>query len=213
MTMCQEGWSEFSGCEGPLKLYWAECAFLTVHDCLVFKGTRLVIPSALQNDVLTKLHKVHQGVVKCKERTQQALWWPGLSQQMNGLVLKCRTCIKECTNHTEPLIPSHLPERPWQRLGADLFTLKSTTYLLVVDCFSRYAEIANLSLTNSADVVVHLKSIFARHGVPEVLLTDNGPQFPGRPLSNFAAEYGFCHATSSPAAERSDGEEPSQESS
>lgn len=46
MTMCQERWPEFSGCEGPLKLYRAECAFLTVHNGLLLKGTRLVIPSA-----------------------------------------------------------------------------------------------------------------------------------------------------------------------
>ena len=106
----------------------------------------------------------------------------------------------------EPLIPSELPERPWQKLGADLFTLKGKTYLLVVDYYSRYVEVANLSLTKSADIVVHLKSMFARQVVCEILVTDNGPQFAAGSFTTFAANYGFQHVTSSPKFPQSNGE-------
>uniref|UniRef100_H2M3Q2 Integrase catalytic domain-containing protein n=1 Tax=Oryzias latipes TaxID=8090 RepID=H2M3Q2_ORYLA len=99
-----------------------------------------------------------------------------------------------------------MPDRPWQRLGADLFTLDSKEYLLVVDYFSRFVEIAQLSYTRSMDVVVHLKSIFARHGIPQVLVTDNGPQFSGSHFQAFAACYGFEHVTSSPRFPQSNGE-------
>ncbi len=85
-------------------------------------------------------------------------------------------------------MPTQFPERPWQRLGADLFMLGNKTYLLVVDYYSRYVEIAQLTPTRSTDVIVHIKSIFARHGVPETLVTDNGPQFSGH---SFASSYGF----------------------
>uniref|UniRef100_A0A3B1ISF7 Gypsy retrotransposon integrase-like protein 1 n=1 Tax=Astyanax mexicanus TaxID=7994 RepID=A0A3B1ISF7_ASTMX len=155
---------------------------------------------------LAKLHEGHQGVVKCRERARQSVWWPGLSQQLNELVLNCRTCIKERTNHTEPLIPTDLPERPWQKLGTDLFTLKGKTYLLVVDYYSRYVEVVNLSLTKSVDITLHLKSIFARHGIPEVVVSDNGPQYSSSIFSEFAATYGFKHITSSPRFPRSNGE-------
>ncbi len=167
MKMCQEGWPESGRCTGAEKLYWSERAYLSVHDGLLLKGTRLVIPSALRNDVLARLHEGHQGVAKCRERARQSVWWPGLSQQLNELVLKCHACIKERTNHTETLIPTEFPERPWQKLGTDLFVLKGKTYLLVVDYYSRYVEVANISLTSSADVTMHLKSIFARHGIPD----------------------------------------------
>ncbi|XP_055505524.1 uncharacterized protein K02A2.6-like [Leucoraja erinacea] len=99
-----------------------------------------------------------------------------------------------------------MPDRPWQTLGADLFTLKNKTYLLVVDYFSRYVEVALLSPTRSTDVVVHLKSIFARHGICEFLKSDNGPQFSGSHFKSFAAEYGFMHITSSPRFPQSNGE-------
>lgn len=206
MKMCRDGSPESSSCTGLLRLYWAERAFLTVHDGLLLKGTRLVIPSAMRNDVLAKIHEGHQGVVKCRERARQSVWWPGLSQQLNGLVQNCRTCIKERTNHTKPLMPTDLPERPWQKLGADLFTLKGKVYLLVVDYYSRYVEVANLSLTKSADITAHLKSMFAHHGIPKVLVSDNGPQFAARSFSTFAANYEFQHITSSPKFPQSNGE-------
>ncbi|KAF7645598.1 hypothetical protein LDENG_00201430 [Lucifuga dentata] len=98
------------------------------------------------------------------------------------------------------------PERPWQQLGADLFTLKSNTYFLVVDYFSRYVEIAQLSPTRSTEVIVHIKSMFARHGIPDTLVTDNGPQFSGKEMQVFAKDYGFTHMMSSPKFAQSNGE-------
>ncbi|TWW65957.1 hypothetical protein D4764_21G0008570 [Takifugu flavidus] len=91
-----------------------------------------------------------------------------------------------------------LSDRPWQRVGADLFQWNSAMYLLVVDYFSRYIEVANLTSTTSAFVMEKLKAIFSRHGVAEVLVTDGGPQFASAEFADFAREYDFQHVTSSP---------------
>lgn len=206
MAMCQSGWPEYSTLDAVLKQYWRERAVLTVENGLLLRGIRLVIPSAMRNTVLEKVHEGHQGVVKCRERARETVWWPGLSGQLNELVLHCRTCIKERTNPTQPLMRSELPDRPWQKLGADMFTLDTTNYLLVVDYYSRYVEIARLTPTRSEDVIVHLKSIFARHGIPEVLVSDNGPQFSSCNFAQFAVDYGFKHITSSPKYPQSNGE-------
>ncbi|KAK0135574.1 hypothetical protein N1851_028577 [Merluccius polli] len=111
---------------------------------------------------------------------RESVWWPGLSQQVNDMVLKCRACIQERRNTKEPLKPTECPQRPWQKLRTDLFTLESKTYLLVTDA------------------ITHLKSIFARHGIPEVLMSDNGPQFSGQAFTSFVASYGFKHGHTSP---------------
>lgn len=153
-----------------IKNDWPERATLTVKDGLLLKGTRLVIPSALRNDVLAKLHEGHLGIVKCKARARESVWWTGLSQQVNDMVLRCRTCIQERYNPKVPLQPTACPQRPWQKLGSDLFTLEGKTYLLVVDYFSRFVEIALLCHTRSTDVITHLKSMFARHGIPETMM-------------------------------------------
>ena len=61
MEYCTDGWPDKSRLQGVLKHYWADRAVLTVHDGLLLRGTRLVIPSALQGDVLQRLHEGHLG--------------------------------------------------------------------------------------------------------------------------------------------------------
>lgn len=74
----------------------------------------------------------------------------------------------------------------------------SKTYLLVVNYASRYVEIAQLTPTRSTDVIVHLRSIFTRRGIPEMLVTDNGPQFSGTAFAVLVELYVFRHFISSP---------------
>ena len=206
MSFCQKGWPDYSKLTGPVKAYWSEKAVLTVHDGLLLKGSRLVIPTKMHSSVLKALHEGHQGMTRCRERAKETVWWPGLSHELNELVTNCTTCIKERKNPVEPLLPSDLPERPWQKVGADLFTLNNSNYLLVVDYHSRYVEIAKLTPTRSEDVIVHLKSIFSRHGIPEIFFSDNGPQFSSRQFTDFSLAYGFKHVTSSPKFAQSNGE-------
>ncbi|XP_061127410.1 uncharacterized protein K02A2.6-like [Syngnathus typhle] len=206
MSFCQRGWPDYSRLIGPIKAYWPHRDTLTVHDELLLKGTRLVIPTTMRDKVLVALHEGHQGMSRCRQRAKEAVWWPGLSSQINELVKNCTTCIKERVNPVEPLMPSELPERPWQKVGADLFTLNNSNYVLLVDYYSRFVEIAKLTPTRSEDVIVHLKSIFSRHGIPEFFYSDNGPQFSSQQFKDFAAAYGFRHVTSSPRFAQSNGE-------
>lgn len=65
----------------------------------------------------------------------------------------------------------------WQKVATDLFKWKKSHYLVIVDYYLRYIETAKLSSTGSADVMKHLKSMFARHGIPETVMSDNRPQY------------------------------------
>ena len=103
----------------------------------------------------------------------------------------------------EPLLITPLPDYPWQMIGTDLFELSGEHYLLVVDYFSRYPEIAKLASTTSAPLITSLKLIFARHGIPEIVPSDNGPP---QEFSTFAKLYGFRHTTSSPRYPQSNGQ-------
>ena len=90
------------------------------------------------------------------------------------------------------------PDGPWQKIGSDLFTFQGKQYLIVVDYFSRYIEIALLSSTSSSAVINHMKSIFARHGICQVCITDGGTQYTALEFKKFAEKYGFEHRISSP---------------
>ena len=73
-------------------------------------------------------------------------------------------------------MPTSLPEYPWQVIGSYLFEVKGTNYFLLVDCFSRYLEVVKMSSATFHAVITAMKSIFSRHGLPETLCSDNGPQ-------------------------------------
>ena len=109
-------------------------------------------------------------------------------------------------DHPEPMIPMDTPQRPWQLVGTDLIERKGNAYLLVVDYLSRFPEIARLESTTARAVVEHMKSVFSRHGIPEVARSDNGPQYASEVFKTFAKEYRFSHITSSPLYPQSNGQ-------
>ena len=194
----KDGWPEKSLITGMLHQYWPYKHLITIQEGLIMYEARILIPSALRLDILDKIHQGHQGISKCRERAKQSVWWPGLSKQLGDLVNNCRVCCKNHKNPVEPLVQGDLPEHPWQRIATDLFEYKQNKYLLLVDLYSRYIEIAQLDKTQSSDIIRHMKSIFARHGIPVSVYSDNGPQYSAHEFAAFAKNYGFNHITSSP---------------
>lgn len=75
---------------------------------------------------------------------------------------------------------------------------KRVTILVVADSYSDFVEVDFISDTRTKNVINVCKRHFARHGAPEVVVTDNGPQFDNEEWASFAKEWSFRHATSSP---------------
>ncbi|CAB3978563.1 retrotransposon-like family member retr-1 [Paramuricea clavata] len=120
-------------------------------------------------------------------------------------VSKCATCATyRRRNQKEPMIAHQIPERPWQNLGTDLCECKGKNYLVVVDYYSKFIETALLPNKTAGTVTRHLKSIFARHGIPEELVSDNMP-FNSKEFDELAKEWGFKQTTSSPTYAQSNG--------
>ena len=122
------------------------------------------------------------------------------------MVKQCTTCAKQAKQKKEPLMPTDLPDYPWQVVGADFFEIKGSHYLITVDYFSCYPEVTKLTSTTSSSVITALKAIFSRHELPEVVRSDNGPQFSSHDFSRFANTYNFNHVTSSPFYPQSNGQ-------
>ena len=195
---CQSGWPDERELSTELRKYLPMAAQFSVENSLLLRGNRMVIPPPLRQSLLSRIHDGHQGITKCRERARNSVWWPGISQDLERLVNSCEICIKAQKQRAQPLTPSPLPELPWQRIATDLFQWKDATYLLLVDYYSRYIEIARLDRTTAVEVIARMKSIFARHGIPEVVVSDNGPQYSCQSFKEFAADYQFHHETSSP---------------
>ena len=118
----------------------------------------------------------------------------------------CQLVSSPCV--PEPLRRTRLPERPWQTLAVDLLgPLPSGHYLLVlVDYFSRFVEVSIMKSVTSELVIRELEKIFAVHGNPESLKTDNGPQFISTEFSSFLEENDIYHLASTPFWPQANGE-------
>ena len=152
----------------------------------------------MQQETLAKIHHGHQGIQRCRLHVASSVWWPGVSNAIEQFVQSCPTCQRLTPSHREPLLITPLPSYPWERIAADLFELKGSTYLLVTDYYSRFVEVQKLTTTTSSTVVRYLKTIFARFRIPALMVTNNGPQFDSQEMKKFAQTYDFQHTTSSP---------------
>lgn len=179
--------------------YFAYRGELSVQEGLIFKSSNILIPPKLRPDTLKKLHASHQGIEKTKGLARQCIFWPGMSTQIQDTVSSCPTCQSHRnSNAKEPLLPHPLPSRPWQRVATDLLLYKGRPHLIVVDYYSRYPEVAQLRDKTSKAVIRKTKSIFSRHGIPEEVISDNGPEYTSGEYNTFANTYGFTHTTTSP---------------
>ena len=85
-------------------------------------------------------------------------------------------------------MPHDLPERPWEKVGIDLFTLQNHDYFITVDYFSNFWEIDRLEDTQSTTIIRKLKSHFARFGIPSTLVSDNAPNLTSSNFTKFLKE-------------------------
>ena len=203
MTYCRSEWPEHP--PSQVKPFHKVQAQLSICQDLLLYCNRIVVPPTLQKKTLDKIHQGHQGILKCRLRARNAVWWPGMGKMVEAFIQSCPQCAKSTTSPRESLLSTPLPKYPWERVGVDLFEFLGSTYLVVVDYFSRYPEVSKLNATTSKSVITTLKSIFARHGVPAVLMSNNGPQFSSQEMKEFAESYSFSHVTSSPQYPQSNG--------
>ncbi|XP_048259745.1 uncharacterized protein K02A2.6-like [Haliotis rufescens] len=138
--------------------FWNIRDELAVVGDLVFKGNKLVVPRALQAEMLEKIHEAHLGITKCKQRARDVLFWIGMNKHIEDFVSQCTICN----------------ENKKSRGG-------------------RYPEIVKLTDWSSKTTITALKSVFARHGIPDEIMTDNGPQFSSTEFRRFSQAWEFTH--------------------
>lgn len=172
---------------------------LTVQGELIFKGQQLVIPAALRKELMEVTHGSHIGIEGCIRRARESLYWPRMITELKAYISKCDICLAHRNGQgKEPLQQHEFVARPWAKVSADLCTLKGRVLLVICDYFSNYIEVSSLTTTTSRSIIKEMKAVFARYGIPDSLVTDNGPQFSSAEFAVFARTWGFNHTTSSP---------------
>ena len=193
------GWPEdIKEVPRPLHPYWQHRETLTIEDSLVLQGEALEIPPAKRERVLHQLHQFHQGITKSQLLAHGSYIWPGINKAIEEVVCQCEACTQfQSQNAAAPLTPT--PLHPWQMCATDIFTLEGIDHLVVGDFYSKMILVWCLppSQSNTNKVVLLQKEMFSEHGIPEVLCSDNGPQYTSAQFINFCISWGISHETSS----------------
>ena len=202
-----EGWLQ-NKVSLPLSLtsYFNYRDELSVKDGIVLRGERVVIPASMRHEMKMKVHAGHTGINSCLRCAQELIYWPGILVEIRQYVETCDVCASYASKQPEePLHLHDVPSCPWQKVGTDIFTISGRNYLVMVDYFSRFFEVYYLQEITSADVITKLKHHFARHGIPDTVISDNGSQYSSSEFSRFAELWGFSHGPISPGNSKANG--------
>lgn len=182
-----------------LHVYYSFQPELTVQNHLVLKGDRVIIPTAMHRKMVTLAHESHIGIKGCIRRARESMYWPRMTTKLKEYISKCDTCLTYRASQSKvPLIQHDIGERPWGKISADLCELPGCTLLVVSDYYSNFVEVERVHKANTSGVTKVLKPMFARYGVPHVLVSDIGLQFDSAEFKNFSKSRGFEHNTLSP---------------
>ena len=170
----------------PYRSRWKELS--TLDGCILW-GSRVVIPPQGRKAVLEELHETHPGCSKMKALARSYIWWPKMDQEIESLVQKCSVCQESRSSPpTAPLHPWQWPGLPWSRLHLDFAgPYMGHMFLVIVDAHSKWLDAHIMSSITSAKTIETLRSEFAIHGCPCVIVK-HVTSAPYRPSTNGKAE-------------------------
>ena len=207
-NVIQCGWPESKAEVAPCLIpYYDSRDELTVQGDLVFKGHQLVVPLCLRKEMMDVIHASHIGIEGCIRRARESLYWPRMSAELNAYISTCDVCLtnRDYNPGKEPLMQHELIARPWSKVSADLCEFDGRTLLVISDYYSNFIEVTRMTTTTSRSIIKALKEVFARYGIPDIMVSDNGPQFSSAEFTVFAKTWNFDHKTSSPHHHQSNG--------
>ena len=199
----QQGWPNTIK-EVPTKVQkcWTFHEELTVEDGLVLKGMRIIIPNKKREAILKLIHEGHLGLNECKMRAKETVYWPGINEQLEHLVLNCQLCLKysrsKDKNKPHTALGHKVPPVPWSKVATDIFHYESHSYLLVVDYTSRFPIVREVKSMSAQHIAEHFRLIFSEYGWPDTLVSDNGLCYVAETFTSLMKEYAVNHITSSP---------------
>ena len=203
------GWPNYVSSE-ELKPYFTRRHELTADQGCVLWGMRVIIPPSLRNRLLQELHEEHPGIVAMKAIARSYIWWPNLDAEIELMVKNCAVCqaVRKAPP-SAPLYPWRWPARVWQRVHIDFAEKDGNYFLGLIDSHSKWIEVAHMRSTTAQSTIDQMRLWFVAYGLPEEIVSDNGPQFISQEFTDFLKKNGVkqtlvppYHPSSNGAAER-----------
>ena len=184
-----------SECDNTKELKPFKQIFPELWTCngILMRNDKIIIPSSLYARAIESAYEGHQ-YTKTLQLLRQTCWFPGMNKLVGDYVSSCLAC-NAASHHNPPvpLEPNFLPDRPWQKLHADFKGPIAGSYYahIFIDQYSKYPEVDIVKSTSFKKLKPAMDRVFATHGIPETLSTDNGPPYSGDEFKAYAKRLGF----------------------
>lgn len=168
---------------------------------------KILIPADARKDILIECHDsklaAHGGFHKTLQRIKQNYYWPKMVEDIKKYVRNCDICRATKPRNEvarAPMGKYRDAVRPWRMITLDfcgpypLTNSRNRFLLVVVDSFSKFVSVKPMTQSSAADTIRFLKNeIFLKFGVPEIVISDNGPQLRSNLFNDFLNQYNVKH--------------------
>ena len=189
-TYVNSGWP--TKVPDELKPYQSRQQEIGVQSGCLMWGIRVIVPKSLQQRLLESLHENHPGITRMKAIARSYVWWNRIDKDIESQAKACLQCQEQQSKPlVAPLHPWIWPTSPWKRIHIDFAgPFQDKMFLIVVDAHSKWPEVVQMSTTTTSKTVEVLQVLFAKYGLPEQLVSDNGPQFTSEDFAYFMKANG-----------------------
>ena len=193
--------------DNDFKPYFTRADELSIHSGCLMWGSRVIIPPQGREFIVNELHETHPGISRMKALARSYVWWPNMDKELENKVKHCGQCqVNRKAPPVAPLHPWEWPQEPWERLHLDYAgPFMGHMFLVIVDAQSKWVDIYIVNQATSKATIDKLRTSFATHGLPRVIVTDNGSNFTSTEFEDFLTQNGIKHIKSAPFHPSSNG--------
>ena len=172
--------SWLKSCVGNMHNSYRQCRneLSLLNGCIV-QGNKVIILLEGRIKVMDLLHEGHPGTIRMKTLACSFVCWPRIDHDLEHKKKECDICQHVTAVHKRFYIFGNFHVvlvRGYMRIWLVNFIGKM--FLILIDAFSMWLEVKLLTVATSVVTIKHLRGIFTTHGLPEVLVTDNGTPSP-----------------------------------
>ena len=200
-----EGWP--MNCDEKFQPFFRRRQELSLECGVILWGSRVVIPEKGKQRLLEELHYGHPGITKMKTLARSYMWWPKCDDDIENTVNQCHDCQQQrSAPASAKLHPWEFPNRPWSRIHIDYAgPFQGHMFLVVVDAYSKWMQVCKVDKSTSSVTIHKLREMFAVHGLPEIVVSDNGSCFTSEEFQDYMRKNGIKLLHSAPYHPASNG--------
>ena len=179
--------------------------FSTCNSILMYKE-QVVISAVLTKKILKDFHTGHPEMSRMKGFMQIYVYWPGMDKGIEKMVKLCQSSVSVAKPLPIKFNPWPKTDKPWSRLHIDYAgPIKGTYFFVIVDSFTNWPNAFKCKTPTTKTTIKVLQELFARIGLPETIVSDNGTPFTSKEFENFCKLLSINHLKSAPYHPRLNG--------